>query len=257
MSQKTAIIADIQRCSTEDGPGLRTTVFFKGCPLHCAWCHNPECIDPAPQVLGYPEKCIGCGRCEEGCYTGAKVTCGKEMTVAEVLAEILQDAPYYGKEGGVTLSGGEPLLQRDFIIELLDRCRENGIHTAIETSLCIYDQVVFERLDLVMADLKIWDSDLHRQYTGIPNEQIKEHFERLSALGVPIIARTPVIPGIEQNIPEISAFLKGLANVRQYELLPYHPLGEEKRAALGLAPMGFTPPTKELMKELTPYVFLR
>lgn len=253
----TAIVADIQRCTTEDGPGLRTTVFFKGCPLRCAWCHNPECIDPKPRMLCYPEKCIGCGRCEEGCYTGAKVVCGKEMTVEAVMAEILQDQPYYGREGGVTFSGGEPLLQRDFLIEILDACRKAGIHTAVETSLCIYDEEVFRRLDLVMADLKIWDSALHQQYTGLPNEQIKEHFARLNALGLPIIARTPVIPGVEQNIPEIAAFLKGLENVRRYELLPYHPLGEEKRAALGLEPMGFEIPSKEQMKELKQYVFLR
>jgi len=253
----TAVVTDIQRCTTEDGPGLRTTVFFKGCPLHCVWCHNPECIDPKPQTLHYPEKCIGCGRCAEGCYTGAKVVCGKEMTVEEIMAEIVQDQPYYGKEGGVTFSGGEPLLQRGFLIELLDACRQKGIHTAVETSLCIYDEEVFRRLDLIMADLKIWDSARHRQYTGIPNEQIKENFKRINALGLPIIARTPVIPGIEQNIPEIAAFLKGLDNVRQYELLPYHPLGEEKRAALGLEPLSFEIPSKELMKELNQYVFLR
>ncbi len=254
---RTAIVADIQRCTTEDGPGLRTTVFFKGCPLHCEWCHNPECISPEPQFLHYPKKCIGCGKCDEGCYTGARVICGKEMTVSEILEEILQDKAYYGSEGGVTFSGGEPLMQREFLTEMLDVCRENGIHTAVETSLCIYDEAVFRRLNLIMADLKIWNSDIHRQYTGIPNEQIKENFRKINALGLPIIARTPVIPGIEQNIPEIAAFLKGLENVRRYELLPYHPLGEEKRTALGLEPVGFEIPAKQQMKELNQYVFLR
>lgn len=254
---KTATVVDIRRCSAEDGPGLRTTVFFKGCPLRCAWCHNPECIDPAPQLLVYPEKCIGCGRCDEGCYAGAKVLCGKEMTAEEILAEILQDQPYYGKEGGVTFSGGEPLLQRGFLIEILDACREKGIHTAVETSLCIYDEEVFRRLDLIMADLKIWDSALHRRFVGIPNEQIKENFRRINELKIPIIARTPVIPELEQGIFEISSFLSGLENVRRYELLPYHPLGEEKRKALGLEPMEFKIPTKQQMKELEQYVFLR
>ncbi len=254
---RRAVVADIQRCTTEDGPGLRTTVFFKGCPLHCEWCHNPECISPEPQLMHYPQKCIGCGRCDEGCYTGARVVCGKEMTVGEIMDEILQDKAYYGLEGGVTFSGGEPLMQRDFLIEILDACRENGIHTAVETSLCIYDKEVFRRLDLIMADLKIWDSDIHRQYTGIPNEQIKENFKKINALGLPIIARTPVIPEIEQNIPEISAFLKALENVRRYELLPYHPLGEEKRTALGSEPARFEIPAKQLMKELDQYVFLR
>ena len=254
---KTATIADIQRCTTEDGPGLRTTVFFKGCPLNCKWCHNPECISPSPQILSYPEKCIGCNKCDEGCYSGAKVVCGNEMTADEIMDEILQDRLYYGTEGGVTFSGGEPLMQREFLAGLIDDCRKNGIHTAVETSLCIYDEAILRSLDLVMADLKIWDGAVHLQYTGIQNDKIKENFIRLNGLGIPIIARTPVIPDIEQGIPEISAFLKGLENVRRYELLPYHPLGEQKRAALGLKPTDFNIPTKQQMKELMQYVFIR
>jgi pyruvate formate lyase activating enzyme len=143
------------------------------------------------------------------------------------------------------------------LLEIIEKCRAEGINTAIETSLYIYDEQVFSALDLVMADLKIWDEDTHKRYTGVSALRIKENFSRLDKLGVPIIARTPVIPEIEQGIPEISRFLFGLDNVIKYELLPYHPLGESKRLALGLAPSEFTVPTKEFMKELSQYVFIR
>ena len=254
---KNALIADIQRASIHDGPGLRTTVFFKGCPLSCRWCHNPECISASPEVLLYPEKCIGCGRCDEGCYTGARVLCGKEYTKDELLSEIMLDKPYYGEEGGVTFSGGEPLSSARFLEAMIDACHKNGIKCAVETSMYLYDEEVFKKLDLVMADLKIWDDELHRKYTGVSNEKIKENFVRLSTIGIPVIARTPVIPEIEQGIDDISKFLKSLPNVIQYELLPYHPLGESKRRALGKESNEFSVPTKEFMKEKERYVFIR
>ena len=258
MKEIFATVADIQRCSTEDGPGLRTTVFFKGCPLRCAWCHNPECIEREPEIMRYPEKCIGCGLCESGCFSGAKVVCGKQMTADEVLLQILADKDYYMDLGGVTFSGGEPLLQREFLSKIIDLCKENGINCAIETSLCIFDEEIFKKCDLIMADLKIWDDGLHRRYTGASNLAIKENFKRLDSLLVPIIARTPVIPNIDQGIESISKFLKKLKNVKKYELLPYHPLGKEKRTALGLeAGEDFIIPTKEYMKELEKYVFIR
>ena len=251
------IVADIQRSSVHDGPGIRTTVFLKGCPLNCAWCHNPECIDYKPQTMYYPEKCIGCGLCEKGCFSGAKVICGKEMTVEEVVKQVLLDKDYYGDEGGVTFSGGEPLAQREFLSALMDACKKEGIHCAIETSLIYFDAEIFGKADLVMADLKIWDNELHRTYTGVENEKIKEHFRGLNELGIPIIARTPVIPEIHQEIDRISEFLGKLDNVEQYELLPYHPLGGGKREALGIEADGFTIPSKEYMKELENYVFVR
>ena len=120
----TATIFDIERASYVDGPGVRTTVFFKGCPLSCKWCHNPECIDFQPQVMYYPEKCIACGLCDKGCFSGAKVLCGKDYTSDELLEEILLDKPYYAQNGGVTFSGGEPLVQKDFLDEILDKCRK-------------------------------------------------------------------------------------------------------------------------------------
>lgn len=251
------IVADIQRASIHDGPGIRTTVFFKGCPLHCTWCHNPECIRFEPEMMYYPEKCIGCGQCDKGCFAGAKVICGREMTVQQVLAEVLEDKTYYGADGGVTFSGGEAVAQREFLSALIDACKGNGVHCAVETSLMIWNEEIFRKLDLVMADLKIWDDELHRAFTGAGNDIIKEHFRKLNTLGIPIIARTPVIPEIDQGIPEISGFLCGLENVIQYELLPYHPLGNGKREALGLSNDSFSIPTAAYMKELKQYVFLR
>ena len=266
---RKGMIADIQRASIHDGPGIRTTVFLKGCPLHCAWCHNPECIHFEPQLMYYPEKCIGCGRCAEGCFAGARVLCGREMTVEAVMKEILQDKTYYEGSGGVTFSGGEPLAQKEYLSALIDACKKEGLHCAIETSLFYFDEEILGKIDLVMADLKIWDGALHKKYTGADNAMIKRHFEMLHMLNAPIVARTPVIPGIEQGIDRISAFLQQFSNVKQYELLPYHPLGEEKYRALKSAaelekkgfqlPAGekFEVPTGEKMKELEKYVFLR
>ena len=251
------IVADIQRASVHDGPGIRTTVFLKGCPLNCAWCHNPECIDFKPQTMYYPEKCIGCGLCNKGCFSGARVICGKEMTVEEVVKQVLLDKDYYGTDGGVTISGGEPFAQREFLSALIDACKEEGVHCAVETSLVYFDAEILQKVDLVMADLKIWDDELHKKYTGVSNEIIKKHFRMLDELNIPIIARTPVITEINQGIEQISEFLKTLNNVEKYELLPYHPLGGAKREALEIEPDGFTIPSKEYMKELDKYVFIR
>ena len=251
------LIADIQRASIHDGDGVRTTVFFKGCPLSCKWCHNPECISFEKEILYYPEKCIHCGMCDKGCFSGARVVCGKSMTADEVLSEIMLDVPYYGDTGGVTFSGGEPFAQGKFLNACIDKCKENGINCAVETSLMYFDEEIFKKLDFVMADLKIWNSDLHKKYTGAGNEKIIENFENLNKLNVPIIARTPVIPEINQGIDKISAFLKTLSNVRKYELLPYHPLGNSKRKALGQKADGFSVPSKEYMKELEKYAYVR
>lgn len=251
------MIADIQRASFHDGEGIRTTVFFKGCPLQCRWCHNPECISFEQQVLQYPEKCIGCGRCDEGCFSGAKEVCGREYDPKDLLAEILQDKPYYGEFGGVTFSGGEPLAQREFLSEMIDLCKAEGLNCAVETSLIYFDEEIFKKLDTVMADLKIWNSAIHRTYTGVGNEQIKENFRRLNDLGVPILARTPLIPGVRQEMDRISAFLKTLCNVKQYEILPYHPLGLQKAMALGIEQERFSVPDDAMRKEVSRYAFLR
>ena len=181
----------------------------------------------------YPEKCIGCGQCDKGCYTGAKITCGREYTAGELLAEILRDKPYYGEKGGVTFSGGEPFAQAEFLNEIIDLCKAEGINCGVETSLIYMNTEIFKKLDIVMADLKIWDSVIHKKYTGVANETIIDNFKILDTLNVPVIMRTPVIPGIEQGIEEIRKFAESLENVIEYELLEYHPLGEEKKRALG------------------------
>ncbi len=259
MDKNTAIVADIQRASLHDGPGIRTTVFFKGCPLNCMWCHNPECIDKEPQTLFYPEKCIGCGLCEKGCYSGARVVCGKEMTAEEIFSEIMLDKASYGCDGGVTFSGGEPLLYPEILAELIDLCKKEGIHTAIETSLFIYNPEILGSVDLVMADFKLWDREKHLKYTGVYNDKIKPHFIMLNFLGVPFIVRTPIIPEVNDTPEEIKAirdFIKDFKNLMGYELLPYHPLGEGKREALGLKTNEFKIPDRAKMEELKKYADL-
>lgn len=179
------------------------------------------------------------------------------MIVEEVIKEVLLDKEYYMPDGGVTFSGGEALAQPQFLSALIDACKALGIHCAVETSLIYFHEEIFRKLDLVIADLKIWDSALHKQHIGVGNAKIKEHFRRLNCLGIPILARTPVIPEICQGIAEISAFLKELDNVIKYELLPYHPLGNAKREALGMPAETFTIPSAAYMKELEKYVFIR
>ena len=254
-----AIVADIQRASIHDGPGIRTTIFFKGCPLNCAWCHNPECIKKEAQILYYPEKCIGCGMCDNGCFSGAKVVCGIEMTVQEIFNEILLDKVYYADGGGVTFSGGEPMMYPQVINELISLCRKEGINTAIETSLIYFDEKIFGSLDFIMADFKIWDSTKHKKYTGVSNEIIKENFKKLDMLNVPFIVRTPIIPEINDTVEEIKSirnFIKKFRNIVSYELLPYHPLGLEKQKALGIKEIKFLIPQALKMKELQRYANL-
>ena len=253
---RKAMITDIQRSSVHDGPGFRTTVFFKGCQMHCAWCHNPETIRFEAETLHYPEKCIGCGKCDEGCFSGAKVVCGREMTVDEVFREIELDQPYYGEEGGVTLSGGEPLCQHAFALKLLDRCREEGIGCAMESNMGLDWRIaepVVRRLDVLMSDLKIWNPEKHRQYTGADNAVVKANLARTHETGVPLVLRTPVIPGVNasrEDIGPIAAFAATLPNLKYYELLSYHPLGLSKARALGLEMQEFDKPTRALMTEL-------
>ena len=255
---KTALVTDIQGFSVHDGPGLRTTVFFKGCPMKCVWCHNPECISYEKEVMQYPEKCIGCGMCESGCYSGAKVICGKEMTAEEIFERILLDKPYYGKDGGVTFSGGEALSYPEILKEIISLCKKEGIGTAVETALYLYDEEILSSVDLVMADFKLWDDAEHKKYTGVSNERIKENFRRLDALGVPFIVRTPLIPEITdsvENITSIRNFVKDFKNIVKFELLDYNPLGDSKAAALGREIPVMATPAKTV-KEMKRYADL-
>lgn len=255
-----ALVTEIQRFSIHDGPGIRTTVFLKGCPLRCAWCHNPECISFEIQEMRYPDKCIGCGRCAEGCYSGARVSCGRLMSTDEVLAEVLRDSVYYGKDGGVTVSGGEPLAHREFTLELLRACRENGIGAAMESSMYRFDQEILSELDVLMTDIKVFDNSTHIKYTGIPNVEILENIRKADEMGIPMIVRTPVVVGINdstENIRLTADFLRTLKNVLKYELLPYHPLGAQKARALGIEYAEFDVPSKKHMEELSVYADLQ
>jgi len=251
-----AVITDIQRFSLHDGPGIRTTVFLKGCNLRCAWCHNPETLSFEVQTLLYPEKCIHCGLCAEGCFSGARVTCGREMTVEEVLKTVLEDKDYYKTEGGLTVSGGEPSCQPDFVSNLFLIAHEAGIHTAIETNMSTpWDNLekVLKGADLIMCDLKDTDPARHTTYTGVSPEPVMQNIRRASSLGKPMILRTPVIPGVNadpETVGSIAAFASTLPGLRYYELLPYHPLGDSKAAALQMERPHFEKPSRESMENL-------
>ena len=252
----TGVIADIQRFSLHDGPGIRTTVFLKGCNLNCAWCHNPETIAFQPEYLLKPEKCIHCGGCADGCFAGARVLCGRERTVSDVLAEVLLDKPYYGEDGGLTVSGGEPLCQPRFTEELLRACREHGVHGALESNLSLpwrTAEPVLRQARLLMADLKLWDSAAHERWTGRPNDVIKENLQAAAGMGLPVLLRTPVIPRVNDDREQIAAiarFAAGLETLVCYELLPYHPLGLAKGSLEGYTPHRFEKPAQQAMQDL-------
>jgi pyruvate formate lyase activating enzyme len=244
------MITDIQRCSLHDGPGIRTTIFMKGCNLRCTWCHNPETLSFEPEVLFHPERCIHCRKCDAGCFSGARVVCGREMTPECAAEEALQDFAYYGPEGGVTVSGGEPTCQGAFVAELMRLVKQAKAHTAMETNLCCAPEVLEQILpncDLVMADLKLFDDEKHRRFTGSGNGQIKRN---LKSLDKPLILRTPVVCGVNDDKREIGAiadFARELPTLLYYELLPYHPLGLSKGAG---AQERFQAPDRKKMKEL-------
>ncbi len=264
------LVSDIQRFSLEDGPGIRTTVFLKGCNMNCLWCHNPESISAKrPDIMFYPDKCISCykcttaclckahkkidnshrffpnlcvhcGRCADVCFARALVKAGERMRVEDVLFEILQDRDYYfDSNGGVTLSGGEVFMQRDFAIEIVNRCREEGIKTAIETNISFpfdYMTPLLNEVDYVMCDIKIMDDKEHKKWTGIGSHIVIENIKRLDEMRKPYALRTPLIPGAtdsDDNISQIGEFVATLNNVRLWELLNYNPLGNSKYEALG------------------------
>ena len=237
-------IFNIQRFSIHDGPGIRTIVFFKGCPMRCAWCCNPE--SQSFEI-------------EEMVEAGRVKTIGRDVGVADVMPEILADMPYYRRSGGgVTLSGGEVLCQSTFAAELLSECKSAGLHTAIESAATLsYDKIekLLPYLDLYLMDIKLIDPVRHREYTGVDNALILENARRVAKSGVELIIRTPVIPGVNDNEADISAiasFARSLGSVREHHLLPYHRLGQDKYAGLGrsYAFAGIEPPTRERMEYL-------
>ncbi len=269
-----ATIFDIERNSFVDGPGIRTTVFFKGCNLKCAWCHNPESQSFAPQMMFYKDKCTLCGKCKQICPDNlekcdlcgkctiycpleARKVCGKEYTPDEVLSEVIKDKAFYENSGGgVTFSGGECMLQIDFLTEILKKCKENGIQTAVDTAGHIPFES-FEKVlpftDLFLYDLKIFDSQKHKEYVGVGNEVILENLKKLLKLGAKVWIRIPVMADLNDSIEEmqeIKDFLFENGTPEKVELLPYHAMGENKYRAIGKEPTIFKTPAKEKIKEL-------
>lgn len=256
--------------SIHDGPGIRTTVFLKGCNLRCQWCHNPETWSYARQIQFIREKCIEClacvkncpqkvwsltesgitaererctnyGNCKDQCYTGAIQEIGEDITIDQAMNIILQDKAYYDSSGGgVTLSGGEPLLQDSFCTHLLRACKSNHIQTAIESNLSHpwkTIEPILPWVDLWMCDLKLADNKKHKEWTGSGNDRIISNLKKMASLSIPVIIRTPIIPGVNDNEIEMTAIcniLRDFKNIIYYELLPFHPLGNSKFDSLGI-----------------------
>lgn len=281
------IVFDIQRFSVHDGPGIRTIVFLKGCPLRCTWCSNPEskhrelqimyikrncigckrCTDACPKdaLSFYPKfsvdysKCDLCGKCIDVCYSEALSLSGQYQTVEQVIGELKKDNIHYKRSGGgITLSGGEALLQPKFAVELLKACKGKGWHTAIETTAftnqTVLDQVL-PWLDLVLLDIKHTDDRKHREFVGQSNEVILKNARYIGQFGIPMIIRVPIVPTFNDEIDEvkdIAAFAKSIKGVKEIDLLPYHRLGENKYEYLNYDYQlkGIEPPTKEKMLSL-------
>jgi len=230
------LIFDIGRGSYVDGPGLRTVVFLKGCPLKCQWCQNPESQNPEPEILFDPEKCIRCGNCNVKCFTLARQPVGQYYSPQELAALIIRDKIFYeNTSGGVTFSGGEPLLYIDYLYSVCSILKKENIHITIETcgffNYETFRNTLIPLIDLYLYDLKLMDNQKHIEFTGQSNEIILQNLLNLSREGKEIIVRTPLIPGItdtEENLSQISGFL-ALHNIKNHTLLHYNPSGIEKR----------------------------
>lgn len=281
-------VSEVERCTTVDGPGIRSIVFLKGCPLHCLWCHNPENIKPDIQFGWDKNKCIGCRKCVSGCRqkaieetsdglitnrdlcaacgdcveicpAKARKQFGTKRTVTDVFREVVRDKGFYEKShGGVTVSGGEPLFQPEFTRELFRKCHAEGIHTALDTSGFAGKEAllyVLEETDLVLLDLKQIDPELHKNCTGVNPAVIFENLKRINELGIPTWIRTPVVPGYtdqESNIEGIAKLISETECVKVWDMLPYHGFGEKKYNELGIgyALHDISRPSEEKMKKL-------
>jgi len=278
----------IKRYALHDGPNIRTTIFFKGCPLSCHWCHNPEGIDFKIKILTFPEKCVGCGECMENCRERALQlspsgpsrnaencnfcrncidTCpalvheatGLEMTTDQLLLEIKKDLPFYNQTGGgVTFSGGEPLCQPVGLLALLKACGALGIHRTVDTSCFVPSEIllqVAEHTDLFLVDLKLMDDAQHRHYTGVSNELILHNLRLLASGGRQVRVRLPLIPSVnddEKNVRATGAFVAGCKGIQGIDVLPYHPSATAKYKKLGMKYKGddFKVPSTELTSKI-------
>ncbi len=285
----TGTIFDIRRFSIHDGPGLRTTVFFKGCPLRCLWCHNPESQHRRPERMFWAERCLKCqaciascaqgalswdgkqvvtdeqkctlsGLCVDTCYADARQIAGHNATVDEVMSEIQRDISFYdGSGGGATFSGGEPLLQPAFLLALLRACKASEIHTALDTSgFARWDVLDLVRpfVDLFLYDLKLMDSGRHRKFTGVFNTRILDNLQRLAKLGHNIIVRVPLIPGVNDDLENLrltAAFTAGLGGLGRVDVLPYHyaAMSKYERLHRTYRLPGLHTPSEERMQEIS------
>jgi len=258
------LIFDVKRYAIHDGPGIRTTVFLKGCPLRCAWCHNPESWEPAFEHSFRGDRCTGCGlcvaacqhgaltgegaemsldltqcvycgACAEACPSEAREIVGRQVSVAELIAEIERDVLFFDQSGGgVTFSGGEPLAQPEFLVAMLAECRTREIHTTVDT--CCHApweliDAIRERVDLFLIDIKQMDPAEHERVTGVSNALILQNVRQLARHGAEIIIRLPLTPGVNDapaNIAATGQFVASLGNVTQIDVLPYHPLANAK-----------------------------
>jgi pyruvate formate lyase activating enzyme len=284
----TGYIFDIKKYAVDDGPGIRTTIFFKGCPLRCAWCHNPESQEGKEEISFHTEKCIGCsrciktcpsaaisiingravtdadkcricGRCAAICPSGAKKLIGRPVSTAQIVEQLEKDVIFYDQSGGgATFSGGEPLMQHRFLCSLLEECKKRRIHTAVDTS-CYCQPKVLEEVanlaDLFLCDLKHTDSQIHKKFTGVDNTTILENIQRLSAAGKKIIIRMPVIGGFnddESNIEESGNFAASLKSLVRFDILPYHSGGMAKseRLADGTRQTKFKTPSDKQLEQV-------
>ncbi|MCD8350162.1 MAG: glycyl-radical enzyme activating protein [Planctomycetaceae bacterium] len=282
----TGTIFNIQKCSIHDGPGLRTLVFLKGCPLRCLWCANPESQGFGAELTDSPSKCIGCaacipvcphncialdassrsvdfsrcdhcGECVQHCHAKALQMAGENKTPEEVVEVVLRDKAYYARSGGgVTFSGGEPLSQPDFLLDAARRCKNADIHVTIETCGCgdfARFAPVLEYVDLVFFDLKCADPERHKTLTGLSNEKILQNLSAIDATVPEIVIRIPIIPGCnddDDNLQALAAIIRPLRSVKQVELMTYHALGEPKYAMLGRTYelRGVQPPSAAIME---------
>lgn len=250
--RREGIIFDIKRFAIHDGPGIRTTVFLKGCPLNCWWCHNPESQSFKIQIVQSPKK-------ETSFYSNRQETIGRNISSHELIRIILKDELYYEEsDGGVTVSGGEPLSQFDFLFNFLSLLKKEKIHSALDTSgYCDSIKIVSltHLVDIFLYDIKIIDEDLHKKYTGVSNEIILENLRLLSEKRSELYIRIPIIPSINDGKKEISDIIKFLGTINgisQVDLLPYHNIGKDKYTKLGLPYLveGIVKPSDEFMNKL-------